>query len=218
MKILQVVGYKNAGKTTLACELVRHFAQRGWRVGTIKHDAHDFEPDVPGKDTWHHRQAGAYTTAIASPTRTAWSVEQTTGLDALIAAMNGQAVDLVVVEGFKTAPHAKIVLLRGADDADLLRLPGIVAAAERPPAAGSAESAAVVGLADMPSQLATGLTDISLQPATDLADMPSQPPASLTEQAAALGIPLYQTGSYNWSALLSYIDVWTAASDPEVSE
>ena len=64
MVIIQVVGYKNSGKTTLVSELVRTLTSEGYRVGTLKHDAHDFEPDIPGKDTWQHRKAGAQVTAI----------------------------------------------------------------------------------------------------------------------------------------------------------
>lgn len=134
MKILQVVGYKNAGKTTLACELVRQLAARGLRVGTLKHDAHDFEPDIPGKDTWQHRQAGAAVTAITSPSRTAWVKEQTTPLEELVSDMaNNHSLDFLIIEGFKSAPYPKVVLIRSERDADLLSLSGILAIALREP-------------------------------------------------------------------------------------
>jgi len=48
---VSVVGRKNAGKTTLIERLVPELIARGRRVATIKHDAHDFEIDIPGKDT-----------------------------------------------------------------------------------------------------------------------------------------------------------------------
>lgn len=122
MKVLQVVGYKNAGKTTLVCDIVKAFSIKGYRVGTIKHDAHTFEPDPPGTDTWQHRQAGALATAITSPTRTAWSVEQSQTLDELLADMRERAMDFIVVEGFKAADYPKIVLLQGPGDEQLLAL------------------------------------------------------------------------------------------------
>ena len=42
-----IVGSKNAGKTSLIERLLPELAARGRRVATIKHDAHDFEIDLP---------------------------------------------------------------------------------------------------------------------------------------------------------------------------
>ncbi|MBO9599082.1 MAG: molybdopterin-guanine dinucleotide biosynthesis protein B [Cohnella sp.] len=131
MVVLQIAGYKNSGKTTLASAVVRRLSSRGCRIGTIKHDAHEFEPDVPGTDSWKHREAGAYATAITSKTRTAWTLERPTPLDELLGEMRSHALDAVIVEGFKDAPYPKVVLLRDEADADLLNLPNIVAAALR---------------------------------------------------------------------------------------
>ncbi len=133
MRIIQVVGYKNAGKTTLACELVREITSGGMRVGTLKHDAHDFEPDVPGKDTWQHRQAGAHVTAITSPSRTAWVQEEPTPLEDLVAGMDKHSLDYLIIEGFKSAAYPKIVLLRSEKDTHLLVLPNVIAVALREP-------------------------------------------------------------------------------------
>lgn len=131
MRIIQIVGYKNSGKTTLTCELVRELAKQGRRVGTLKHDAHDFEPDVPGKDTWKHRQAGAHITAITSPSRTAWVQEQAMPIERLVSQMESQSVDFLLIEGFKTASYPKIVLLRSEEDAELLDLPNIISVVVR---------------------------------------------------------------------------------------
>jgi molybdopterin-guanine dinucleotide biosynthesis protein B len=133
MRIVQVVGYKNAGKTRLACELVRELTSHGLRVGTLKHDAHDFEPDIPGKDTWQHRQAGAHITAITSPSRTAWVQEEPTSLDDLVAKMAKLSLDYLIIEGFKSAAYPKIVLLQGELDENLLTLPHVIAVAIREP-------------------------------------------------------------------------------------
>ena len=80
-----IVGSKNAGKTTLIERLLPELAARGRRVATIKHDAHDFEIDLPGKDTWRHRQAGSGTTIIASSSKVAMVrlTEREAGLDDL---------------------------------------------------------------------------------------------------------------------------------------
>ncbi len=131
MVVLQIAGFKNSGKTTLASAVVHRLSTRGRLIGTIKHDAHGFEPDVPGTDSWKHREAGAYATAITSPARTAWTMERPTPLEELLDAMRRHPLDAVIVEGFKEAPYPKVVLLRDEADAELLTLPNIVAAALR---------------------------------------------------------------------------------------
>lgn len=131
MIVLQIAGYKNSGKTTLATAIVRRLSSRGYLIGTIKHDAHRFEPDVPGTDSWKHREAGAYATAVTSPSRTAWTMERPTSLETLLNEMRQHALDAVIVEGFKDAPYPKVVLLRDEADTELLRLPNIVAVAIR---------------------------------------------------------------------------------------
>jgi len=64
---LHIVGRRNAGKTSLVCDLVRNLAGRGLRVATIKHTHHHHEFDTPGKDSWKHREAGAVGVGILSP-------------------------------------------------------------------------------------------------------------------------------------------------------
>jgi molybdopterin-guanine dinucleotide biosynthesis protein MobB len=71
MKRLHIIGGKNHGKTTLVVELVKEFARRGIPVGTIKHTHHHHELDVPGKDSYRHRMAGASVVGILSPSMSA---------------------------------------------------------------------------------------------------------------------------------------------------
>lgn len=122
-RILQIVGYKNSGKTTLACELIRRFSNAGRQVASIKHDVHGFQADQPGTDSWKHREAGASQSIIASPERTAWFAERQVPLDRLIE-LCGEA-DLIVIEGYKDAEYPKLVLLRSEEDAALLSLTNI---------------------------------------------------------------------------------------------
>ncbi|WP_138752846.1 molybdopterin-guanine dinucleotide biosynthesis protein B [Paenibacillus sinopodophylli] len=116
--IIQIVGYKNTGKTTMVCRLTEHFKYSGYKVGTIKRDAHDFQMDTPGTDTWKHQAAGADITAITSTKRTAILKPHTESLDQLLAQMS--EVDIVLVEGFKDASYPKIIMVRTASDIDLL--------------------------------------------------------------------------------------------------
>jgi molybdopterin-guanine dinucleotide biosynthesis protein MobB len=71
MKRLHIIGGKNHGKTTLIVDLVREFTRRGILVGTIKHTHHRHELDVPGKDSYQHRTAGAAVVGILSPAMSA---------------------------------------------------------------------------------------------------------------------------------------------------
>lgn len=66
MKRIHIIGGKNHGKTTLIVELVQELSARGVRVGTIKHTHHEHELDLPGKDSYRHREAGAAVVGILS--------------------------------------------------------------------------------------------------------------------------------------------------------
>ena len=69
MKVIVVTGYSNAGKTTLMEKLIPALKALGQRVSVVKHAHHRFEMDHPGKDTWRHREAGAFEVVAASPHR-----------------------------------------------------------------------------------------------------------------------------------------------------
>jgi molybdopterin-guanine dinucleotide biosynthesis protein B len=110
MEILGILGRQNSGKTTLITKLVPALKSLGLRVSTVKHSHHGFEIDTPGKDTFRHRESGAEEVMFASKQRWVLMRELGTGteppLEDLIAHMT--PVDLVLVEGFKTLPLAKI--------------------------------------------------------------------------------------------------------------
>jgi molybdopterin-guanine dinucleotide biosynthesis adapter protein len=116
--IIQVVGYSNSGKTTLVCRMIQHLTSKGYKVGSIKHDAHDFEVDKPGKDTWKHREAGARVVAITSADKTAIIIQQHKSIEELLP--HYERMDLVVVEGYKFAGYPKIVVIRKPEHEELL--------------------------------------------------------------------------------------------------
>ncbi|MBH5317562.1 molybdopterin-guanine dinucleotide biosynthesis protein B [Paenibacillus sp. GSMTC-2017] len=118
--IVQIVGYKNTGKTTMVCRLTTYFKEASYRVGTIKRDAHDFQMDKPGTDTWLHQEAGAHITAISSSKRTAILKQNPDTLEQLISAMQGD-VDVILIEGFKEASYPKIIMARNTSDLELLK-------------------------------------------------------------------------------------------------
>jgi molybdopterin-guanine dinucleotide biosynthesis protein B len=109
---LSIVGFSGSGKTTLMERLIGELTRRGLRIGSIKHDAHGFEMDHPGKDSWRHKQAGAAVSMIASPHQIGMvrEVDRDHGLEELVAILPD--VDLVMAEGFKRGKHPKIEVYR----------------------------------------------------------------------------------------------------------
>jgi molybdopterin-guanine dinucleotide biosynthesis protein B len=122
MKVIGLAGWSGAGKTTLLSRIIPHFRQQGLRVSVIKHAHHSFDVDVPGKDSWVHRQSGAEEVMVSSGLRWALMHELRgagePGLPELLRKMS--PVDLVVVEGFKSEPHRKIEVHRAANGKALL--------------------------------------------------------------------------------------------------
>ena len=113
--IVSVVGKSDSGKTTYLEKIVRELRSRGYRVGTIKHDAHSFEIDHEGKDSWRHKQAGAAVTVISSPGKVALvaDADHDHTLDELREKfMTG--VDIILTEGYKREKHPKIEVFRSA--------------------------------------------------------------------------------------------------------
>lgn len=130
MKVIGLSGWSGAGKTTLLTRVIPYFLSRGLRVSVIKHAHHEFDVDVPGKDSWVHRQSGA-TEVLVSSTRRWALMHELRGADEprlpeLLAKMS--PVDLVIVEGFKREPLRKIEVHRLANNKPLLFPddPGIV--------------------------------------------------------------------------------------------
>jgi len=117
-----VTGWKNAGKTHLMARLVAEITRRGLNVSTVKHAHHAAETDRPGTDSFRHREAGAREVILASPARWALMHELRGApeppLEALLAHL--APVDLVLVEGYKSAPHPKIEAHRAATGRGLL--------------------------------------------------------------------------------------------------
>ncbi|MDZ4737824.1 MAG: molybdopterin-guanine dinucleotide biosynthesis protein B [Rhodospirillaceae bacterium] len=117
MKLFGIAGWSGSGKTTLLAALVPILIERGLRVSTVKHAGHGFDLDRPGKDSYRHRGAGATEVLIISPER--WAMihelrgETEPPLPELLARMT--PVDLVLIEGFKSAPHQKIEVWRKAN-------------------------------------------------------------------------------------------------------
>lgn len=111
--VVAFVGLPDCGKTTLLEKLLPELRQRGYRVGTIKHHVHEFAMDTPGKDTWRHKQAGAHSVVLASPTGVGLvaDCDRDLGVDELVTRYLG-GMDLVLAEGYKQTRLPKIEVYR----------------------------------------------------------------------------------------------------------
>ena len=69
MNVIGFAGFSGSGKTTLVEQIIPALRQRGQRVSVVKHAHHKFDIDHPGKDTWRHREAGAFEVVAASDKR-----------------------------------------------------------------------------------------------------------------------------------------------------
>lgn len=122
--VLGFAAYSGTGKTSLLLKLLPLMQLQGLRVGMIKHAHHDFDIDIPGKDSYELRQAGAEQMLIASDQR--WALMTETAkrhvptLGDLISKLNLANIDLVIVEGFRHLPFPKIELHRPSTGKDLI--------------------------------------------------------------------------------------------------
>ena len=117
MRLFGLAGWSGSGKTTLIGKLLPELTRRGVTVSTVKHAHHEFDVDQPGKDSYQHRQAGAYEVLVSSVNRWALMHEHRGAPEASPEELAGRLspVDLVLIEGFKAYPHDKIEIRRAAD-------------------------------------------------------------------------------------------------------
>lgn len=116
--VLGFCAYSGTGKTTLLKQLIPELNQRGLRLAVIKHAHHNFDVDIPGKDSYEMRKAGARQMLVASHVRWALMTEDARDDDPelvhLLKQIEADKVDIVLVEGFKKLALPKIELHRAA--------------------------------------------------------------------------------------------------------
>jgi len=119
MKVVGFAGFSGAGKTTLVERLIPTLKLHGLRVSVVKHAHHKFDIDHRGKDTYRHREAGAFEVVVTSDNRLAlmreFEVARRPTVHQLLAELY-DGVDWVLVEGFKDSDLQKIEVWRASAD------------------------------------------------------------------------------------------------------
>lgn len=110
-KVFAISGIKNSGKTTLICNLLEIFKEKGIKAAVIKHDGHEFSADVPGTDTYRQLQTGAYATAVFSAGKFMVVKQQPHTSETELMQFFPEA-DLILLEGFKHSTYPKIEIVR----------------------------------------------------------------------------------------------------------
>ncbi|MGG7196423.1 molybdopterin-guanine dinucleotide biosynthesis protein B [Clostridium butyricum] len=109
--LIAVSGVKNSGKTALIQKLIPKLIEKELKVATIKHDGHDFDADVCGTDTYKHKKAGAYGTAIFSKNKFMIIKEQEDTKEEELISYFKEA-DVILLEGFKNSDYPKLEIIR----------------------------------------------------------------------------------------------------------
>jgi molybdopterin-guanine dinucleotide biosynthesis protein MobB len=113
-RMISIIGRKNAGKTTLLVALAAELARRKFHVMTIKHGTHPADTDQRGKDTWRHwHEGGAERVLMEGPgQRVLWERTARESDPIALAQRYLTGADIVLAEGFKSAPLPKIEVYR----------------------------------------------------------------------------------------------------------
>ncbi len=171
------VGRQNSGKTTLLEKVIACLTERGLDVATLKHHGHpDFEIDIPGKDSWRHRQAGAQSTCVLSSSRMALTRNLSSEMSCFDALELMPDYDLVLVEGFRGVGLPAIELFRANNPKDQAVAPAMLQ---------RLKSATTMGV-DPAADAALRNPENPELPVALVSDMPE-----LAQAADAAGVPVF---------------------------
>ena len=155
--VVSIVGKGDSGKTTFLEKLIRELAVRGVRVATVKHHVHDYDIDVPGKDSWRHARAGATATMVSSPDKFALveKVEREYTLPELAHLAAESGCDILLTEGYKLEATVRVEIARRARSEELL----------------STADELIAVVTDMPEIVPDGVAAFALDDASGVADL-----------------------------------------------
>lgn len=112
--IIQIVGYKDSGKTTLMAHAVSFLKEKGFTVATIKHHGHlgnDITLQNDDVDHMKHFNAGADQSIVQGKSyQQSVTRKENQSLEEIISESVTIDCDVILVEGFKSAPFDKVVV------------------------------------------------------------------------------------------------------------
>jgi len=108
--VYSLIAYSGTGKTTVMVELIKELKKRGLKVAAIKHDAHDFEIDKEGKDSYRMSKAGSDITVVLSSSKCAFIENRFVDINKVLERIEG--VDLILSEGYSHGNWKKICIYR----------------------------------------------------------------------------------------------------------
>ncbi|MFD2046485.1 molybdopterin-guanine dinucleotide biosynthesis protein B [Ornithinibacillus salinisoli] len=123
MNVLQIVGYKKSGKTTLSTRIIDFMTEKDIRVGSLKHHGHGGLPlGLENTDSEKQLQAGAVVAGVEGEGLFQFSVRDEWQINQIIAIYKLLEVQYLVIEGYKNLAFPKIVLIKQQEDLRLLQL------------------------------------------------------------------------------------------------
>lgn len=122
MRIFGIAGWSGSGKTTLLRRLLPELTARGPKVATMKYTHHQFDLFPPDHEVTAWRDAGAQEVLYVSDRRWALLHELDGKPEPTLEDLYEQYsdVDLLLIEGFKRHPHAKLEVHRAQTGVPLL--------------------------------------------------------------------------------------------------
>ncbi len=121
--VIDVIGYKDSGKTSIVEKIVRKLTSEGYRTCVFKH-IHDpgFSLDTSGKDSWRVAEAGAERVVLVSrKERVIIERAEFEQKDLKRLLTLGEEFDLILLEGFKSIKPIEVdryyvLAVRSQDD------------------------------------------------------------------------------------------------------
>jgi molybdopterin-guanine dinucleotide biosynthesis protein MobB len=123
MKIIQIVGRSNSGKTTFIKNLIPELKKKG-TVAVIKHLGDHTYTFEEGKDTTIFFDAGA-DMSVGIDTHKAVAAIRKNTLDDVLGMLFDQGMDFAIIEGFKHRSFPKIIIGTLTADKCILTNPSV---------------------------------------------------------------------------------------------